>query len=522
MQCPQCRHSGPFTVDEYVSPIPTYILETNNVPFTSDIRPVKALLAGGTFEQDLDTIDASITHIEGILATLRLKRGKIEHSWTAAKGALSAFRRIPAEIVGEIVRHVLDDPVSADSDTLVTKGVSLDTRSGIWAFSQVNALWRREIISCPSLWSAIDILHSKREDSIYSIAQCTRMLETIFSRAGTHALTLRLRFYSESKLATQILALCMAKYQFVADLSLVLSPGLALWMESFKPPKPLPSAWSLLRSVEIQQIMGDRYARRASPPRCFRYAPVLRRLTFANVAAIDQMKTPWEQITHFSSNGSLHMEYDLPLLAKMPNLVSLEICGNVPRALPVMNPFHSSVTLSFLKTLCIKDHQKPHRAILEGLTLPSLTEIHVHLGDLGSTLPLLSEIIYRSDCKVSHVQFYGNLEGSADCKKAVKRFLAGIPSAMTLDLGRTQGNILDILPKVLPLLNRLVLPGEPLRNSSQPFLDMMKGRRGPGFPGIATVEFMVGELTVQDENNMGKLKERFGAENTVFSIATST
>lgn len=69
----------------------------------------------------------------------------------SCKTILSPSRRIPREVIAEILCHALD------TRTMSPTAVTLDTTQGPWPFTQVSRLWREVAVELPELWSSIRI-----------------------------------------------------------------------------------------------------------------------------------------------------------------------------------------------------------------------------------------------------------------------------------------------------------------------------------------------------------------------------
>ncbi|KAJ7595516.1 hypothetical protein C8J56DRAFT_883722 [Mycena floridula] len=257
MACTNCGYSP---LEEYVSPLPKHLLESNNPPSTSELDSVDQILSGLNVERDLEALETDILRVEGVLRALNVKKRKMEENLTAGRGILSVIRRIPREIIGEIMLFALGKPGRVEEDGVETTGTSLDVRQGPWVLSQVSQMWRAEILSRPSIWTNIDIYCPEtNDDSSYSFnLPYHDIFDCIFDRAKDAPLQMRLRLHCNSKIARGILDYSLqsrATRMIIQDLSIVIVPDL---LDIFYSSRWAGKRMSSLKSLRVQQNVSPK------------------------------------------------------------------------------------------------------------------------------------------------------------------------------------------------------------------------------------------------------------------------
>ncbi|KAJ7595532.1 hypothetical protein C8J56DRAFT_1022173, partial [Mycena floridula] len=80
MPCTNCGYSA---FQDYISPLPKHLAETNNPPLASEISSVEQILSGLHVEQDIESLQHEIVHVEEVLKALKVKKRKMEDSLVA-------------------------------------------------------------------------------------------------------------------------------------------------------------------------------------------------------------------------------------------------------------------------------------------------------------------------------------------------------------------------------------------------------------------------------------------------------
>ncbi|THU78252.1 hypothetical protein K435DRAFT_700442, partial [Dendrothele bispora CBS 962.96] len=103
--------------------------------------------------------DAEIETLEGILEELRSKKGEIQGYLDERQKLWSPIRKLPVEILGEIFA------TCSDNGLLITGVPKGKISAPTLALSHVCFLWRKIILSTPSLWArmSVDFVHAEKE-----------------------------------------------------------------------------------------------------------------------------------------------------------------------------------------------------------------------------------------------------------------------------------------------------------------------------------------------------------------------
>ncbi|KAJ7595519.1 hypothetical protein C8J56DRAFT_922521 [Mycena floridula] len=301
--CASCGHQD--VVEEYKSPLPSHLLETNDPPLASEEQFLREMLENSDFEREIVEMDAKLAVLEQMTAALRCRREKTVESFIAAKGVLSPIRRVPAEVIGEIVMLAL-----TEGDGFI-KATSLNMAEDPWAYSQVCRIWRKEILSRTAIWANIGIIHPKELD--YRRYSADLLEATIHCSAlAVSAFTIE---YFDSAIAKAILAKAVEYSRQWQSVKLCLTPHLFSRLKKLKSRLPL---------LEVLWLVGH-FANHnpislKSIAECFRDAPALRKCRLSGFLEPSVINLPWAQLTHLNDN-----EDTLVILRHTPNPVFLSL-----------------------------------------------------------------------------------------------------------------------------------------------------------------------------------------------------
>ncbi|KAJ7595652.1 hypothetical protein C8J56DRAFT_386169 [Mycena floridula] len=456
--CSRCGHKD--VVEEYKSPLPSHLLETNDPPLASEEQFLREMLEKADFEREIADLDAKLADFEKMTVALRRRREKTVESFVAAKGVLTPIRRVPAEIVGEIILLALTDSITGS-----IKGTSLDVKEGPWVYSQVCRLWRKEILSRSFIWSNIDILHSTnaQEKNQYSAA----VLQKIFQRSHSRPLRLCLRLRMDSSAAKQILIEAVKESKRWKDVRLHLTTKLASGLKQLKDKIPLLEVLHF-QCIAIRSLVDAK----KHISQCFRLAPALRRLAFQGFHSVQCLNLPWAQLTHFHNRGG---ENDfLDLFPKVTNVISLAISSSDQSQF-------QQFQLNNLRTLNITDCQ----LLPSCLRLPVLEELQVD----AQSLDRISAFIRSSRCHLTHLSiFFAPVTGWGTdlCDDDILETLfRDIPRLVTLEFAAgmfSDDESVDISKvlsdaTLLPALRRLIFPNIVFDSSLEPLVHVIQSRR---------------------------------------------
>lgn len=104
--------------------------------------------------QDILCIDEELRGIERVRSRLLVQRQAVQNFVNFHPPITSSFRRLPSEIIGEILLFALSSRDTGRGDTV---GVGLNTQKGPWKYGHICRAWRGVVLSFPQLWSKLDI-----------------------------------------------------------------------------------------------------------------------------------------------------------------------------------------------------------------------------------------------------------------------------------------------------------------------------------------------------------------------------
>ncbi|KAJ7595695.1 hypothetical protein C8J56DRAFT_922985 [Mycena floridula] len=457
--CSNCGHRD--IVEAYKTLLPSRLLRTNDPPLVSEEDSIRRILDKEAFERELAALDEQISGYLRAAEALRRRREKRVEDFSSARRILSPIRRVPPEIIGEIVLAAL-----ADSD-----GISLDVRKGPWVYGRVCSLWRGEVLSS-TVWSNINVRHSEPDNHHYlgrplavrpshSHSPAATILREIFLRSNKQPCRLKLCIKFESPVAKDLLAAAVENspswFDVELDLASQLLPGL----------EPVQDRIPLLQRLRIHPTIAgvDPFV----SVNCFRHSPALRSLNLRGISEIHLLKLPWAQLIEFH-----HFAGSCPTnhLRSMSNLISL-ICYGRDRL-----SSNDEIVLQSLRTL---DARQSDSTLLAVFRLPALEDLRVN----GSQLLAIPGLVQRSSCSLKHLCFEDS-PAAWDGQFSATRFvpvLQQIPEIHSLDLSHSSSALvfqiirLIIGMQYLPRLRRLTLPGVLIRDPLKLLVQVVESRR---------------------------------------------
>ncbi|THU98842.1 hypothetical protein K435DRAFT_618435, partial [Dendrothele bispora CBS 962.96] len=120
-------------------------LRSGWIPSDSDVSQTEHAIA--EWSSNLAKYDAEIETLEGMLEELRSKKGEIQRYLDERRSFSSPIRKLPVEILGEIFATSC-----SDNGLLITVFPEGKISAPTLALSHVCFLWRKIILSTPSLW----------------------------------------------------------------------------------------------------------------------------------------------------------------------------------------------------------------------------------------------------------------------------------------------------------------------------------------------------------------------------------
>ncbi|KAJ7595508.1 hypothetical protein C8J56DRAFT_922495 [Mycena floridula] len=447
-ECSNCGYQHVF--EQYISPIPKHLLETNDPPLESEETLLRQIIEEADFQKDISQLDDGIARAELMLIAMKRRRSEIQASAIAAKGVVSPIRRVPKEIIIEIVLYALHH----DS------GTTLNVKQGPWVYSQVCRLWREEILSRRGIWSDISIEVPKEEKGC---RHWPTVFDTLIERADpgptNSSLTISIRLQSDSILAKELLHVALSTCTYWREAALVLPRNLLPRLKKLKGRIPQ------LQSIDIAHTSHG-----LIDSKClvgvFHDAPELHRVKLMSFRDAEELLFSWSRLTNFCDGQNFN--YSPTLLPRLTNLVSLTIPAawgyslddpwpTVLGAPTLKLPYLRKLDLSFQANQRFGFLGDPE-SLVTFLDVPALEELLTPIV----LLPMVNNLLQRSGCRLKSVSLsFSSSSSSLSLFKFEKpgnltRFLEELVVLEKLDLSRL--NLGPKMTEFFALLNGASMP----------------------------------------------------------------
>ncbi|KAK0476161.1 hypothetical protein IW261DRAFT_1595183 [Armillaria novae-zelandiae] len=203
------KHSSP-SLDEILAkydwtsafthpPNITSLLHHNVTPSSLQITQLKASLKG--LKIPLAEIDGDLDLLRNAVMSLEAHRSRLQSLENDCATALSPIRRVPSEIMMEILRRSWKDNAFRSMVTgtrLTQAGFNVfNIREGPWHLGQVCSSWRNIIKTlCPELWASITIeIPSLYQPKARLTADTVEILRVVLERSRNHPLDFHFSYY---------------------------------------------------------------------------------------------------------------------------------------------------------------------------------------------------------------------------------------------------------------------------------------------------------------------------------------
>ncbi|KAJ7582257.1 hypothetical protein C8J56DRAFT_245713 [Mycena floridula] len=367
--------------------------------------------------------------------------GNIE-ALTTTKNVIPASRRIPVEIIAEII-------ICGD---FLQRPVTLETWRQPWTLGHVSRSWRAATKSITELWANIQI----NDFTVPVVESSCDVLREMLARAGARPLTLRLQFHPWAGSHTiSIIQLLVEESHRWLELDLCHTWGLYAYFSGVQ---------GRLPRLERLTLTSPSYES-AFSYRCFQHAPSLSRLTLFGFcsAGIDRLQLPWSQITRLMHDSRL-LNDTFQLLRRVPNLIDLEsYAGPISRSWfdPSWIP-SAAMTLPHLRQISFSQSMLQ---LVQCLALPSLESISWRNYAEDKWNWALCDMIYRSRCSLKRLEYVGFIPewATLDYMLNVMPELVTLAFPSVVDDGKNRiviARILDYIretPSALPMLETIEL-----------------------------------------------------------------
>ncbi|KAJ7909380.1 hypothetical protein B0H13DRAFT_2661494 [Mycena leptocephala] len=398
------------------SPDLIHLLRSNELPRESEIQTIRDIISEGQerlrpLDAQISTFKAQIRDLQVTLAQFVKRRGEIATHVHQHRGIVSPIRRLPLELICEILTLVHGDLWDVEKKPL-------------WYLGHICRSWRHAALSCASLWSCIII---ERPTVLAGIeAQLQR----------TAQVPLDIHFRDVQSNMGHVLELVFPHSNRWRSLYLN-HHGPSNYLLTLDWLRPLEGHLGQLEKLEVAHF-------RIATPDIFLTAPRLREVILTEVGlhftfSPTSIQIPWHQITHY--RGYYRPERQLNTLRDAPGLVE---CAIGFRGQYSHFPIHPK--LLHLRRLTLHTLQ----GVLQHLTAPVLEDLCIFTGR-PAELPQVLPFIHRSSCTLHRLV----LRHSMICPE-LTTLLRGLPSLAHLVLEEHSGT--PLATDQLDLFTALSIP----------------------------------------------------------------
>ncbi|KAJ7309122.1 hypothetical protein DFH08DRAFT_1050118 [Mycena albidolilacea] len=127
------------------------LLRSNDAPLDSEIPSIRDFISDG--QNQVEILNSQINNLGGMIARLTRKRDEMAEHVLQHRVALSPVRRVPAELVCEILAMSLSNNDGGDDDNDGFKFPNAPP----WHLGHICRFWRRTALAYPAFWSSITI-----------------------------------------------------------------------------------------------------------------------------------------------------------------------------------------------------------------------------------------------------------------------------------------------------------------------------------------------------------------------------
>ena len=378
----------------------------------------------------LDSLNAQLSQLKSIISQLKSRRSELELQVSYQSGLLSPIRRLPNELLGEILLYSAGGRVNVCSP-----------RSDIWKFERVCKKWR-DISLSSEIWSSIDVsLESMAPwNPGTPIAMVAHLAELCLRRSRDRSLSVKFEEIGSP-----------VNFKDIFD---IFSPYSNRWEELFLSLSMLPAEPPTL-DYGLTRLNFLRFSgayKGSTPLDTFKYAQQLQRLHLFSVPKpLRSLILPWSQITDFKAILCIFRTGEfVDVLKSMPNVVRFVSRWNkgIKR---ISGADINHIHLPRLKIFELVSFPSETYAILQLLTFPLLTDLTIvssNSDPLSYTLLADSIVsaINRSSCQLTSLSLH-----SVDTA-CIARILPYTRWVTNLELGYIQSADLILRQLVLPSL----------------------------------------------------------------------
>lgn len=377
--CTKCDGTGrlesevtPFTF-KVPSPVPA-LVGTNHTPSDSEADAIRDTIS--ELQPSISALDNDIAPLQATLTELRRKRQTLLSHIQEHKSLISAIRRFPAELLGEVFVRCL--PERWQKRTFGVNKTPL-------LLTQVCRHWRAIAISTRELWSSF--VYERLNPSDVSLTKLW------LARGGNCTMNIRI---SESSVNTrdiwtvhQVLTLLVSHCERWRNLEIHLLLHMASVIAAAKDRLPV------LRTLVIHPL--EPYDNGSQVIDTFERAPLLRSFQ-SNELRFFRVNIPWAQLDELTMDANIDLA--VAILGQAVNLSHFRLTSRPSFLEAPLSVLHHNQLRSL--TLQISSPHSP----FSYLTLPALQDICIIQGNTYSSQSQLICFLSRSKCSLRSFAFH--------------------------------------------------------------------------------------------------------------------
>jgi len=374
------------------APFPDLLL-SNNPPSPSEITDIlKVISEAEVLESSLKSAIVEEEEIAQEMVTLR-KIESVENFIAAHKGILSAARRIPPEIVQEILEWV-GLMLCRDAEYCRMNPSPAFRWVPPWAFGHISHSWRLSALSTQSLWNYFPELSLPETQT--KTARQVEYVREFLRRSRNSPIQFSIELRAGVRYPVTDVLVEVAERWSIVDIY--------AREQSIHAFRDVRGRLPLLRSLDLDLPVATPLSRNLHL-NIFEHAPMLQKVTVSGNFP-ERIKLPYHQLISFEHSGRAPRNP----LSQLANAILLEnlTLKNIVNSVP-------AITLPRLTKLRVY-FKNAAFSIFDSLTLPSITDIWMQSWwkDMDEDFFIsLASMISRpeSPCPLHRIHIYSNVDG---------------------------------------------------------------------------------------------------------------
>ncbi|KAJ7585664.1 hypothetical protein C8J56DRAFT_862164 [Mycena floridula] len=414
------------------SPLAKRLLATNEPPSADEKLALKEVFKA----IDNDILKAAENLVQlGASCAASEEYSQLLAAREAHEAIMSPMRRLPSDVVFEILRHA-SSRADPDNDKFLPV-VAFDLREAPWPYMSVCCHWRAIITSNSIFWCNIWLQRSPKPTAAVAA------LHFILDHSKDAPLTISLEAsILDLKHASEIIRLLTPHSHRWANISMTFPPDSHCELDEalVKGSVPQLRRLSLEAISDIPSMSG------------FEFAPNLQALEI-NSGFLTNLRLPWSQIRELSVTGTCEAPEAVSFLRLMPNLVECSFVLTNDET-PEM-----TVRLPYLRRLDISIRSRG--SITVSIEFPKCLEVPVLeemlVGESDEEIEATARFIRRNSCSIRALTLTSVLkEWTVDDITPLSNAVPSLTSLKVMPANFTLLNLLgDQTKLIFPVLNDL-------------------------------------------------------------------